>query len=74
MTFTILFSCTIVFAGKKNDNDANRRAYSKASGGNAGRENISKTDLAQFYPGTMHYGLRASETIAKRVMQVKKNK
>lgn len=53
--------------GDKKPNINNRREFAKLHYGYKGRKNATEIDLKDFYPGTMHKCLRATETIARRI-------
>lgn len=56
--------------GHKTDNAENRREFAKQNLGHMGRHNVTKTGLADFYPGIMHLAIRATETITHRIGQI----
>ncbi|KXJ17263.1 hypothetical protein AC249_AIPGENE8707 [Exaiptasia diaphana] len=51
----------------KKQNTQNQREFAKSHLGYTGRKNATGIDLVNFYPGTMHKTLRATETIVRRI-------
>lgn len=56
--------------GNKKDTTDNRREFAKVNCGLTGRPSICGTELADFYPGTMHRCINSTQTICQRIHQV----
>ena len=51
-----------IWLKERKDTTANRRKFASAHLGNTGRSCAIRTDMDNFYPGTMHCAIRSSET------------
>lgn len=56
--------------GLKADTKERRRQFAKENLGFTGLENISETELTDFYPGMMHRCICSTQTICQRIHQV----
>lgn len=56
--------------GNKKDTSDNRREFAKTNCGLTGRPSICGTEMADFYPGTMHRCINSTQTICHRIHQV----
>jgi hypothetical protein len=59
----------ITWLSGRKDNPQNRREFAKLNHGNMGRVNLVGNNLADYFIGGMHLGLRSAESISGRIGQ-----
>ena len=58
----------------KSPSKENRRDFAKSHLGRQGLPSLSKLDMEDFYPGTMHLGIRAAESLCTRISHCAKGR